>query len=144
MLNGKFTIEICIFGILLTALMAVLMYALFHYTPKTEIRFLSKVPIFLAYVLVLAWEIIKANFGMMSYIINSHKKADPVLVTFDSGLKTKLGAFMLANSITLTPGTITVKTDGSILTVHCLSRSMLDTSENGTFIKWIKRLEGTK
>ena len=144
LLNGKFTIELCIFGIALTAAMAVLMYALFQYTPKTEVKVLSKVPLFVCYVFVLIWEIVKANIGMTGYILNKNKPADPTLVSFDSGLKTKFVVFILANSITLTPGTITVKTDGSRLTVHCLTRSMLDTSDNGTFIKWIKRLEGTK
>ena len=48
---------------------------------------------------------------------------------------------LLGNSITLTPGTITVKMDGDRLTVHCLKRSMLDTSPDSVFERWIRRLE---
>ena len=65
----------------------------------------------------------------------------PTLVTFQSGLKTDFGRFLLANSITLTPGTITVQVEGDTFTVHCLDKSMLDTSENGTFQRWIRKLE---
>ena len=65
----------------------------------------------------------------------------PALVRFTTGLKTSFGRFMLANSITLTPGTITVKMDGDRLTVHCLKRSMLDTSPDSVFERWIRRLE---
>ena len=53
----------------------------------------------------------------------------------------RFGRFMLANSITLTPGTITVRMDGDRLTVHCLKRSMLDTSPDSVFERWISRLE---
>ena len=49
---------------------------------------------------------------------------------------------MLANSITLTPGTISVNVKGDVFTVHCLSTAFLDVSENSPFIIYIKRLEG--
>ena len=38
-------------------------------------------------------------------------------------------------------GTITVQVEGDTFTVHCLDKSMLDTSENGTFQRWIRKLE---
>ena len=62
-------------------------------------------------------------------------------MTFRTDLKTDYGKFLLANSITLTPGTITVQVEGDRLTVHCLDKSMLDTSPDGTFQRWIRRLE---
>ena len=63
------------------------------------------------------------------------------LVTFRTDLKTEFGRFLLANSITLTPGTITVQVKGDRLTVHCLDKSMLDTSDDGVFQRWIRKLE---
>ena len=41
----------------------------------------------------------------------------------------------------MTPGTITVQVEGDRFTVHCLDKSMLDTSENATFQRWIRKLE---
>lgn len=140
-LNGKLSLEVILLGLAVTALLGVLMYILFSYTPKREWKLLKKVPIFLCYVFVLLWEIIKANVAMLGCILSAKKNIQPTLVTFSTDLKTKLGRFMLANSITLTPGTITVRMEGSNLTVHCLKRSMLDTSNNSTFVRWIKRLE---
>ena len=140
-LNGRLTLEVILLGLAVTAGLGGLMYALFSYTPGREWRLLKKAPIFLCYLFVLLWEIIKANAVMFAFILNEKKTIEPVLVTFRTDLKTRFGRFILANSITLTPGTITVHMAGDRLTVHCLRRSMLDTSENSTFVRWIKRLE---
>ncbi|MCQ2418400.1 MAG: Na+/H+ antiporter subunit E [Clostridia bacterium] len=140
-LNGKLTLEVILLGLALTAALGVLLFALFSYTPRREWKLLKKIPLFVCYLLVLLWEIIKANVTMFAFILNERKTIEPTLVTFQTDLKTKLGRFILANSITLTPGTITVRMEGDKLTVHCLRRSMLDTSTNSTFVRWIKRLE---
>lgn len=140
-LNGKITVEICLLGIGITVLLGILMYVLFHYTPKREWKVLKKVPLFVCYVFVLLWQIIKANAVMLRCILGKKDAIEPTLVTFHTSLKTGFGRFMLANSITLTPGTITVKMEKDCLTVHCLRRSMLDASDNSVFVRWIRRLE---
>ena len=141
-LMGRVTTEIVIFGIGLTVLTGIIMYVLFGYTPKKEIRYLIRVPLFVVYIFVLIREIIIANINVMQVITNKEIKIEPTLVTFHSGLKTSFGKFMLANSITLTPGTISVNVKGDVFTVHCLSTAFLDVSENSPFITYIKRLEG--
>jgi multicomponent Na+:H+ antiporter subunit E len=47
---------------------------------------------------------------------------DPTIVTFKTKLKTNVARVALANSITLTPGTITIRIDGDIFFVHAISR----------------------
>ena len=140
-LNAKITLEVCLLGLGLTALIGVLQYILFKYTPRKDLRVLKKIPLFLAYIFVLLIEIVKANFSVMQLILHRNRKTSPTLVTFESGLKTDFGRFLLANSITLTPGTITVEINDDLFTVHCLSRTLLDTSPDSTFIRWIRRLE---
>lgn len=141
LLNGKLTWEIIFLGLAIVALMAVLEWKLFGYTPARELRLLRKAPILCAYVPVLFWEIIKAALVVARDILFRHFTLTPTLVTFRTDLKTDYGKFLLANSITLTPGTITVQVEGDRLTVHCLDKSMLDTSPDGTFQRWIRRLE---
>ena len=140
-LNGKLTLEVCLVGLAVTALIALLMRALFHYTLALDLRVLKKVPLFLLYVFVLIWEIIKASTAMFTYIFKDKETVEPVLVTFRPQLKTRLGRFILANSITLTPGTITVEADDDSFTVHCLNRRALDISPESVFLRWIRRLE---
>ena len=140
-LNGRLTLEVVLLGLAVVAAVGALAWVLFGYTPRREWRFVRKVPLFVCYVFVLLWEILKANWAVIGFILNEKRSIEPALVRFTTGLKTGFGRFMLANSITLTPGTITVKMDGDRLTVHCLKRSMLDTSPDSVFERWIRRLE---
>lgn len=117
------------------------MKALFDYDLKRDIRYLKKVPLFIRYLGILIIEVLKASIGMIKIILNKEGKIDPVIVTFSSGLRTKMGNFILSNSITLTPGTVTIKNDGDVLTVHCLDRSMLDISKDSVFISNIRKME---
>lgn len=141
LLNGNVTLEIVLLGLAVTALMALLEYTLFGYTPKTEGMLLRKAPVFCAYIPVLMWEILKAGWAVSKVVLFRRYKVTPALVTFRTNLKTEFGRFLLANSITLTPGTITVQVNGDRLTVHCLDKSMLDTSDDGVFQRWIRKLE---
>ena len=141
LLNGKITIEICLIGLLITIFMALILDKLFGYTPKNEIKNIKKAPLLILYIFILIWEIVKAAVIVSRDVIFKKFKVSPTLVTFETSLETEFGRFLLANSITLTPGTITVKIDGNKLTVHCLDKSMLDTSNSSTFVKWISRLE---
>ncbi len=140
-LVGRVTAEILILGLILTAGIGLLLKALFGYTPAKDLRFVKKAPLFFVYIFVLILEILKACIATMKYIFGARKNIEPVLVSFKPGLKTEFGKFVLANSITLTPGTITIDITGDVFTVHCLSAGLLDTSENSVFLKWIRRLE---
>lgn len=141
LLNGKLTVEVVGLGLVIVALMAALEWSLFHYGPAQELRVLRKVPVFCAYLPVLVWEILKAGLVVGRDILFRRYRLTPTLVTFRANLNTDFGRFLLANSITLTPGTITVQVEGNQLTVHCLDKSMLDTSPGGTFQRWIRKME---
>ena len=141
LLNGKLTAEVVGLGLVIVALMAALEWSLFHYGPAQELRVLRKVPVFCAYLPVLVWEILKAGLVVGRDILFRRYRLTPTLVTFRADLNTDFGRVLLANSITLTPGTITVQVEGNQLTVHCLDKSMLDTSPDGTFQRWIRKME---
>ena len=141
LLNGKVTWEVIGLGAAVVALMGLLEWRLFGYSPRQELTLVRKAPVFCAYIPVLFWEIIKAGCVVGRDILFRRYKLTPTLVTFRTDLKTDYGKFLLANSITLTPGTITVQVEGDRLTVHCLDKSMLDTSPDGTFQRWIRKLE---
>lgn len=141
LLNGKLTLEVIGLGLGITVLMAALEWRLFGYSPASELRVMKKAPVFCAYLPVLLWEIFKAGLVVGRDILFRRYRLTPTLVTFHTNLQTDFGRFLLANSITLTPGTITVQVEGDKLTVHCLDKSMLDTSPNGTFQRWIRAME---
>ena len=141
LLNGKVTWEVIGLGAAVVALMGLLEWRLFGYSPRQELTLVRRAPVFCAYIPVLFWEIIKAGCVVGRDILFRRYKLTPTLVTFRTELKTDYGKFLLANSITLTPGTITVQVEGDKLIVHCLDKSMLDTTPDGTFQRWIRKME---
>ncbi len=140
-LNGAVTVEICLFGLAITAALGVLAYALFGYTPKKDVRFVARVPFFLVYLPVLIVEIIRSSFRVLGIILHPNRPVRQALVVVETGLKSHFAQFVLANSITLTPGTITVRTEGGRFTVHCLSRELIDGIADSTLCRLLKRME---
>ncbi len=143
-LNGAVTWEILLFGAAIIVAAGLLMYALLGYTPKQDLQYLLRVPLLLAFAGVLIFEMIRANLRVIRIILRRKQKLRQSLVIFRTDLKTRFGRFLLANSITLTPGTITVRVEGDRFTVHCLDRSMIDGIHTGVLMKLIKRMEGER
>ena len=140
--NQAFTVEIAIFGIVLSAVMFLFMCKFMDYSIKNDIILLKKFPQIIIYVLVLVKEIVKANFTLYRlFFFRSKEKREPVMVTFESHLKTRTARVFLANSITLTPGTISVKVKGNMLTVHCYDKSLAAGLNDTVFEKRLLKLE---
>ena len=70
------------------------------------------------YILVLIIEIFRANIDVAFRVIKPVLPIKPGIVKVKTRLRTKLGRLALANSITLTPGTITVEIKGDELYIH--------------------------
>ena len=94
------------------------------------------------YTLWLFKEIIKANIDTAKIIIINNP--DPQNFRVKSSQKTEAGKVTYANSITLTPGTVTTVLDGDILEVHALSSDMADDVKSGAMDKKVSWLEGNK
>ena len=140
-MNGRITMEIVCTGAVITALLSLLMKKLFSYTVEKDLSILKKVPLFLLYLVFLIWEIFKANFAVIRIIADRNIPVQPSLVLVNADLKTNLGRFVLANSITLTPGTITIRQEGNSFTVHALDPSMIEGIENGRLAQLIRKME---
>ena len=140
-LNGRITLEITIFGIVISAAIYLFICIFMDYSPKKDLFLVKKIPLVIAYVAVLIKEIIKANITMARFIFNREIIAEPVLVHFDSDLKTRLARTVLADSITITPGTITVEMDDGSFCVHCYDKSMAEGIEESIFVRLLRRME---
>lgn len=140
--NQAFTLEIAIFGLVLSAVMLLFICKFMDYSIKKDIVLLKKFPSMVVYALVLLKEIIKANFVLYKlFFLHSKEKREPVMVTFESRLKTRTARVFLANAITLTPGTISVKVKGNKLTVHCYDKSLAAGLNDTVFEKRLLKLE---
>ncbi len=101
---------------------AVIVAFLFHdILPKEHHIFFNPVRVFwfLVYLPVLFYYIIKANFDVVYRALHPDMPIKPGIVKIKTKLKTESGITALANSITLTPGTLTVDlTEDGFLYVH--------------------------
>jgi multicomponent Na+:H+ antiporter subunit E len=79
---------------------------------------IKKIWYFLLYLAVLALEVVKANVDVAYRILHPEMPIRPGIVTVRTNLKQDMAKLMLANSITLTPGTFTVDVIGDRLLVH--------------------------
>lgn len=139
--NGNITLEIMIFGVIIAAVMLAFMCKFMDYSLKKEINVYKKSICFLTYIVLLIREIIKANLAIIPRILTVEEEMDPVIVKFRTTLKTDFTKMLLANSITLTPGTITVSLEDDEYTIHCLDTSLAEGLENSDFEKALKKLE---
>ncbi len=103
------------------------------------LHLLIRLPI---YTVWLFKEIIKANIDTAKIIILNNP--DPQNFRVKSSQKTEAGKVTYANSITLTPGTVTTELDGDVLEVHALSSDMADDVKSGAMDKKVSWLEVNK
>ncbi len=74
----------------------------------------------LAYYPWLAWEVAKSNWVIIKACLRADLDINPALVKVKTICKSDLAKVTFANSITMTPGTVTVEIDGDKLLVHGL------------------------
>ena len=75
----------------------------------------------LGYCFWLVWQIFLANLHLLRLAFSSRSALQPHIVRYESNLETDFQKFLLANSITLTPGTVTIKIMGDTFYIHAIS-----------------------
>lgn len=89
-------------------------------------------------------QIILANFHVIKLALSPRsleRDIDPHIFTFKTGLKTPFAKFVLANSITLTPGTVTIRIHGDTFYVHAISqKAMGDLADDEQMSEMEKRV----
>lgn len=139
--NGNVTTEIVILGLIISAVVFAFFCKFMDYSIQKEKIFFKKFFAFIRYAFVLIKEIVKANLAVIHMILTTKEEMEPVLVKFHTDLKTETARVILANSITLTPGTITVSLEGNEYLVHCLDKSLAEGMEDSIFVKMLEKME---
>ena len=97
----------------------------------------------LTYLPWLFWEIAKSAWSVTKVILHPQLPVTPTMTVVRGSQKTRVGLATYANSITLTPGTITVGVNGNDLTVHALVKDGAIDLEGGSMDRRVSRFEGT-
>jgi len=140
LLSGMFTPFLLAAGLgaaLATALLA----------RRMEIADREGLPLHLTLAAVTYWpwlvkEILKSGWQVARIVLDPRLPVSPTLVRFKPSQQSTLGLVTHANSITLTPGTVTVEADHDEFLVHALTREGADGLEGSEMDRRVSRFEG--
>ena len=138
--NGRFTWEIAAFGAVISAAIYAFSVKFLGYAPKKELKAVKMLPDAFRYLALVAKEIAKSNGALIRAVYGAADEIKPQLVTFKTPLK---GAYksILADSITVTPGTISVISEDDRLVVHALDKSFAEGIEDTEFQQQLLKMQ---
>ena len=123
----------CVFVVWLVHRMDVIDHEVQHYS--MGFRTLSYIP-------WLVWEIVKSNIEITRIILDPKMPISPTIFTAPSSQKTEMARVIYANSITLTPGTVTIDIhDNGDFLIHALTRSGADSVLSGYMDRRVCQIE---
>lgn len=141
--SGRITWEVAAFGAVIAAALAwfVQRFIAPEMSNRRQWMIFKRIPAYLQYIWLLAQEITLANFQVMKLIWSDREIIVPKLASFQTGLTTPSARVILADCITLTPGTITVHLEDDNYLVHCLDESMEAGLRESSFERQLKKME---
>ena len=142
--NGQFTIEIALFGLVIAGAMYLFLCRFLGYSPRKDLVLCKRFFLVIHYIFVLLKEILKANGAVFKMIYMEKYQYEPAVVHFTVPLHSTFARVLLADSITLTPGTITVSLKDNEYVVHCLDRELAQGIDSSIFVKLLQKIENVK
>ncbi|WP_435194215.1 monovalent cation/H+ antiporter subunit E [Natronomonas sp. EA1] len=124
-------------GAITAGIVSTVLWGISLTTPARPVRTVKRVGRFLLYVPCPLYEIVKANVESAYVVLHPDLPIDPEMVEFDAAVWSALPVTTLANSITLTPGTLTVDVSRRHFTVHTLTKS----TREGLFSGSLERVD---
>ena len=142
--NGQFTLEIAAFGLVIAGAIYCFICKYMDYSPRKDIILCKRFFLVLHYIFVLLKEILKANATVFKMVYSAKYHFEPAVVHFTTTLNSNFARVLLANSITLTPGTITVSLQDNEYVVHCLDKELAEGIDSSIFVTLLERIENVK
>ena len=142
LLNGRWSWEIGLVGAVLSGLLYAFMCRFMGFSPQRDLAFFRRIPRFAGYLCYLVGEMLRSGRRTMRLIWSPRRKPEPQLLSVHSGLKTRTARVLYGNSITLTPGTITVDIQEDQLLVHALDAAFCEDMEHSEMLRRVSALEG--
>jgi multicomponent Na+:H+ antiporter subunit E len=139
LLSGYFKANLIVFGFISCALVTYISIKLKIYSSQHErLKFNLRLPLYIPWLLK---EIIKSNLHVARCILGSSNSIQPQIVCSKPSQTTHTGLAVHANSITLTPGTISVDINDNEILVHALTNQTAQGIINGDIDKRVTKLE---
>lgn len=141
-LNGRITLEICVIGLVITAAAYWFCVRYLGYSPRHEKGLWKRLGLYVVYFFLLIWEILKANLTVMKIILINSAPYHAGIVRIKVPFQKDISRVLLSNSITLTPGTVTVEQKNDDFLVLCLNKEDAHAIPQWRLTKLLQKLEG--
>ncbi|MCW9051605.1 MAG: Na+/H+ antiporter subunit E [Motiliproteus sp.] len=138
LLSGYFTILLISLGIFSALLVVWLLWRMDQV--DKEVRTISRIPAVILYGFWLLWQVVKSNIDVARRIWDPNLPIQPTWRRLDTNISSVLETTFYANSITLTPGTLTVDVEEDHFVVHSLSEEALLELLEGDMERRIRRI----
>lgn len=129
-------------GLIASISVALIVRRMERFSPSGQVKLSLRPLRFFQYFIWLLWEIAKANWAVSRTIMAPNISLRQHLFKIPLSQKTDLGQTIFANSITLTPGTISVEIAEAHILVHALNHSADDRRELAKMDAWVSSTEG--
>lgn len=136
-----FNIERIAAGILVCATVVIFNKDLLSIDKKNNSLSITNIKYSILYVAVLIKEIFLSNFHVAKVVLSPKLNISTSIVTINTKLKSDFNKTILANSITLTPGTLTLDMKEDKLVIHCLDKETAEGLENNSFERILLKKE---
>ncbi len=90
----------------------------------------------------LLWEIVKSNIEVAGLILSPRMPISPKIIKVTATQADELGQVIYANSITLTPGTVSLYVRDNTIEVHAITRAMAESLEAGEMDRRVTAMAG--
>ncbi len=140
LLSGHYTLLLISFGLLSVMLVVLIALRMDVVDHEGHPLHLNLKALFTYWVWLLK-EIIVSNIYVCRLILNPALPISPTVIALRSSQSTDLARVIFANSITLTPGTVTIDVDGDITEVHALTEELARSLLAGSMDSKVTALE---
>jgi len=137
----RLSVEIVVAGLLISAMVYRFARTHMDYKPIDEYKFVRKWFLALQYMIVLIWETTKAVFAVLRIVFSRTINIEPCIIYFRTALKTKPALAVLANSITLMPGSVVIALEDGMFCIHCLDAKLVENIEISAPVRQLQKFE---
>ena len=141
LLSGGISVHTCLWGVAVSALISWFCKRVLGYQWRVFCGSPSRIWAMARYFAHLLAEMLKAGFVVMRLVYTRGRNMRPLLVWYNTPLKADRERVILANSITLTAGTITVTAEDGRFCVHALDASLAKGIEDCDFQRRLEKME---
>jgi multicomponent Na+:H+ antiporter subunit E len=95
----------------------------------------------LQYAFIFLWEAFKSVIAVLAIAFHPKVTMEPRILYFRTDLKTNQALVVLANSVTLMPGSVVIALENGVYCIHCLDTKLVENIENSAPVRQLRKLE---